>query len=110
MTREEIELQEPNAKRVCSEDSNDKDGLVLSQADNARPSDYRIQITLKNIENIEKLVAKLKKVYHANPTCYEESLTEQVLDLLTMNLAGCDEDDDDELDINEGKSGEINKE
>ena len=39
-----------------------------------------------NIEEIEKLISKLKKVYTLTPSKYEEALALKVLDLLEENL------------------------
>jgi hypothetical protein len=42
--------------------------------------------TMEKIEEIEKLIIKLKKVYTACPCKQEEALVENILDILQINL------------------------
>ena len=48
--------------------------------------------TIKNIDKIEKLLTKLKKVYTSNPCKEEEQLVRNILDLLETNLVFFDND------------------
>ena len=101
LTSEELEFMEPESKRVRAEDS--LEGLVVSQdvyekeilissqeeeeeAEEKATNEEPKQEILDKIEEIEKLIAKLKEMYTKTPTKYEEALVVNVLNLLDENL------------------------
>ena len=91
LTNEELELDEPEAKRLrTTEDVSENDGLILSQGNEevAHAKMEPKEEVLNQLDDIEMLLSRLKEMYTREPTRFEETLIAQILKLLTRNMEG----------------------